>query len=297
MRAVERLRQLDLDDAVAERLGKLAQSPRARRRSALSQTGERTKREGGLHRRPAHRDRRGAAAARRAIVCGSPSSWPASASARSAASSIVRAKTPTVSSGSRLREDAAPRNQAAARLEADDAAEGSRADDRAVGLRADARAAPCRRRPPRPSRRRSRPGVRAGSCGLRVLPGVKTASSVVTVLPRMMAPARAQPLHDRRVAATAGGRRRAACRSRSAGRACRRCPSPPTGTPCSGPIGRPVAAIAVGGLRLPHGVVRDRDARRPAPPARAPRCARGRPRPDRPPSRRRARSRRAPAAR
>ena len=31
--------------------------------------------------------------------------------------------------------------------------------------------------------------MRFGSCGLRVLPGVKAASSVVTVLPRMIAPA------------------------------------------------------------------------------------------------------------
>ena len=43
------------------------------------------------------------------------------------------------------------------------------------------------------------PGVRAGSCGLRVLPGVMEASSVVTVLPMITAPACAQPPHDRRI--------------------------------------------------------------------------------------------------
>ena len=33
------------------------------------------------------------------------------------------------------------------------------------------------------------PGVWAGSCGLRVLPAVRLANSVVTVLPRTIAPA------------------------------------------------------------------------------------------------------------
>ena len=48
--------------------------------------------------------------------------------------------------------------------------------------------------------------MRAGSCGLRVLPGVKTASSVVTVLPRMIGAGLAQALHNRGVAATDGVR-------------------------------------------------------------------------------------------
>ena len=41
--------------------------------------------------------------------------------------------------------------------------------------------------------------MRSGSCGLRVLPGVKQANSVVTVLPSMTAPGRPQPADDRGV--------------------------------------------------------------------------------------------------
>ncbi len=47
------------------------------------------------------------------------------------------------------------------------------------------------------------PGVWAALCGLRVLPGVKKANSVVTVLPRMTAPARRSLAT---VAASAAGR-------------------------------------------------------------------------------------------
>ena len=100
----------------------------------------------------------------------------------------------------------------------------------------------------------SRRACALGSCGLRVLPGVKAASSVVTVLPRMIAPA------SRRrstIAASSNGRRPlsktvpfSVGRSRVSMMSFR-----PTGTPCSGPVGRPVAAKAVGRLRLPHGVV------------------------------------------
>ena len=40
------------------------------------------------------------------------------------------------------------------------------------------------------------PGVRAGSCGLRVGPGWEAANSVVTVLPSTMAPASRKALTD-----------------------------------------------------------------------------------------------------
>ena len=83
------------------------------------------------------------------------------------------------------------------------------------------------------------PGVRVVSCGLRVLPGVKTASSVVTALPRMMAPA-ARSFST--TAASCCGRRpwsKAVPFSVGKSRVSTMSFSP-TGTPCSGPIGRPV---------------------------------------------------------
>ena len=84
------------------------------------------------------------------------------------------------------------------------------------------------------------PGVCSGLCGLRVLPGAYVAHSVVTVLPMMTAPeARSAPT----TAASRVGMRPA----------CSTVPSSvgmsqvsmmslmPTGTPCSGPVGRPSA--------------------------------------------------------
>ena len=70
---------------------------------------------------------------------------------------------------------------------------------RAVGLRADGERHHARRPRRRPSRTTSRRACAPGRAGLRVLPGVKTASSVVTVLPMMTAPGRAQALHHRRI--------------------------------------------------------------------------------------------------
>ncbi len=55
------------------------------------------------------------------------------------------------------------------------------------------------------------PGVRAGSCGLRVSPGPKKANSVVTVLPRMIAPAALSSANDEGI-----GRRLAAGKNRRA---------------------------------------------------------------------------------
>ena len=69
-----------------------------------------------------------------------------------------------------LRQDAAPGDQPAARLEADDAAKRGRADDRAVGLRADSERHHAGARPPPPSRRTSRPACgsyRAGCASCR----------------------------------------------------------------------------------------------------------------------------------
>jgi hypothetical protein len=82
------------------------------------------------------------------------------------------------------------------------------------------------------------PGVCAGLCGFRVLPAVRVANSVVTVLPMITAPA------ARSRSTTAASREgvRPACNTDpfSVGM------SPvsmmsfsPTGTPCSSPVGRP----------------------------------------------------------
>ena len=79
------------------------------------------------------------------------------------------------------------------------------------------------------------PGVCAGLRGLRVLPGPKNASSVVTVLPRMTAPA---ALSCATTAASAVGRRPAKMGLPfSVGRSAVSMMSlMPTGTPCSGPM-------------------------------------------------------------
>jgi hypothetical protein len=82
------------------------------------------------------------------------------------------------------------------------------------------------------------PGVCSGLCGLRVFPGKYVASSLVTDLPKMIAPA-ARSM--RTTAASASGRRPA----------CSTVPSSvgmsvvsmmslmATGTPCKGPVGKP----------------------------------------------------------
>ena len=82
------------------------------------------------------------------------------------------------------------------------------------------------------------PGVCAGLCGLRVLPGVRVANSVVTVLPMMTAPA---PRRSDTTAASRDGVR-PACRTEpfSVGMSAVSMMSLiPTGTPCSGPVGCP----------------------------------------------------------
>ena len=82
------------------------------------------------------------------------------------------------------------------------------------------------------------PGVCAGSCGLRVLPGVRVANSVVTVFPMTIAPAS----RNRTTTLASRDGVRPACSTDpfSVGM------SPvsmmsfsPTGTPCKGPIACP----------------------------------------------------------
>ena len=82
------------------------------------------------------------------------------------------------------------------------------------------------------------PGVCSGLWGLRVLPGEKYANSVVTVLPMITAPG------ARSIATTAASREgvRPAWSTEpfSVGMSAVSMMSlMPTGTPCSGPIGRP----------------------------------------------------------
>ncbi len=82
------------------------------------------------------------------------------------------------------------------------------------------------------------PGVCSGLCGLRVLPGEKYAHSVVTVLPRITAPA------ARSIATTAASARgvRPLCSAQpfSVGMSTVSMMSfRPTGTPCSAPMGLP----------------------------------------------------------
>ena len=98
------------------------------------------------------------------------------------------------------------------------------------------------------------PGVRAGSCGLRVLPGVKQANSVVTVLPSTTAPAARSRAT---IAASWSGRRPAwmtlPC---SVGKSAVSTMSlTATGTPCSGPSALPGALALVECARLGAGML------------------------------------------
>ena len=83
------------------------------------------------------------------------------------------------------------------------------------------------------------PGVRSGSCGLRVLPGLKYANSVVTVLPTITAPAARN--FETTVASLRGRRPASRGEPHSVGQSAVSMMSlTATGTPCSGPIGRPL---------------------------------------------------------
>ncbi len=82
------------------------------------------------------------------------------------------------------------------------------------------------------------PGVCAGLCGLRVLPAVRVANSVVTVLPMITAPA----ARSRSTTAASRDGVRPACRTDpfSVGMSAVSMMSfSPIGTPCNPPIGRP----------------------------------------------------------
>ena len=99
------------------------------------------------------------------------------------------------------------------------------------------------------------PGVWAGLCGLRVLPGERVANSVVTVLPMITAPA------ARSLATTVASRDgvRPACSTEpfSVGMSAVSMMSlTPTGTPCSGPIGPPDILMLVRRPRLRQRVLR-----------------------------------------
>ena len=226
-------------------------------------------------------------------VCGSRSSYPAIASTISAASSIVRAKTPIVSRVSRLREHSTPGDEPAARLEAHYSTIRSGANDRAIRLRADSQRNHATRRPRRPIPRRNRPACGFGSCGLRVFPGVKAASSVVTVLPRMIAPALRRRLDDRRVVkrpsalvedgAVLGRQIARVDDVLQADRHAMQRPGRSSG-----------GSKAIGGLRLPHGVFGIEVLPGLHLRARARRCVQGTLPPARRPSPRRARFHRAP---
>ena len=87
------------------------------------------------------------------------------------------------------------------------------------------------------------PGVCARLCGLRVLPGVSSASSVVTVLPRMTAPAlRRAATH---VASRSGRRPLKMGEPFSVGiSAVSKMSLTPIGTPCSAPEASPAAKAA-----------------------------------------------------
>ena len=82
------------------------------------------------------------------------------------------------------------------------------------------------------------PGVCSGLTGLRVLPGCRNASSVLTVLPRMMAPAaRSLPTI---IASRSGTRPASTTVPLAVGMPLVSMTSfNATGTPCNGPIGRP----------------------------------------------------------
>ena len=114
--------------------------------------------------------------------------------------------------------------------------------------------APCPPPRPPPSRSTSRPGVRSRSCGLRVLPGVKQANSVVTVLPSRTAPAARSRVT---IAASWSGRRPAwmmlPC---SVGKSAVSTMSlTATGTPCSGPSAPACALALVECARLGAGML------------------------------------------
>ena len=239
--AMEIVRHLDFhDDAV--QVDRRARSwrrarPRPPLAERLDQLGE------GLARsparpapRPASARRRSAAAAAarwpprpraaaRAIgrVSGSSSSKPASVSASSAASSTVRANTPTWSSvrdsssaplrGIRPCVGLKPTTpqKAAGRI-----TEPLVCEPIAPGTMWAATAAAEPLDEP--------PGVRAGSCGLRGLAGVEIGVLGGDGLAHDHGAGGAQPRDGRRVARAACGRPRAASRTRSACRRCRRCP-------------------------------------------------------------------------
>ena len=121
------------------------------------------------------------------------------------------------------------------------------------------------------------PGVRAGAWGLRVGPEAPQASSVVTVLPRISAPAARS---RRTTVASAPGRRPASSRVPfSVGwSAVSMMSLTPTGTPASAPRG-PAASIARARSSPPRP---RRGGARPGPPLRSRRCGRA-PRRRRPP--------------
>ena len=82
------------------------------------------------------------------------------------------------------------------------------------------------------------PGVCAGSCGFRVLPGVRVANSVVTVLPMMTAPAARSS--DTTEASRDGVRPACSTEPFSVGMSAVSMMSlMPTGTPCRAPTGCP----------------------------------------------------------
>jgi len=82
------------------------------------------------------------------------------------------------------------------------------------------------------------PGVWPELCGLRVLPGVRVANSVVTVLPRMTPPAPRSS--DTTEASRDGVRPACSTEPFSVGMSAVSMMSlRPTGTPCSAPIGCP----------------------------------------------------------
>ena len=82
------------------------------------------------------------------------------------------------------------------------------------------------------------PGVRSAWCGLRVLPGSKVANSVLTVLPRITAPAARNRATT--VASRAGVRPACSTLPSSVGMSAVSMMSfTPTGMPCSGPVARP----------------------------------------------------------
>jgi len=186
-------------------------------------------------------------------------------SAISATSSIERPYTPIVSSARACARHAGARDCAEGRFEAIDAAEGARADHRPLGLRAE------RQRHHIAGHGRRRAGRRSTGRvlemrGLRVLLGTWVASSVVTVLPRMTAPAARSAAIQ--VASASGCRPSKKAEPCSVGMSTVSMMSLiPTGTPCSGPM--PLPALRASSAALPEPMLaRGRDGPRPAPAAR-----------------------------